>query len=364
MRAFFANGVDKMHIPWAVEGLPTLLHLSLFLFFGGLVIFLFNVDREVFTCVVWWIGFFSAVYGLITLLPLIRPDSPYYAPLSVPAWFLYASIPYLFYRVYASITNRGMGNGPPWSRRITLRNRYRDWMSKGVEMKAEEMAEEQSEEIDFRILDWTISALGDDDSLEKFLEAIPGFFDSKVSRVWEGNTSWDLNRRICNAWEGFLDRALSSKSVIYPVKIRRLDISMNVAEAIHCPPRTILTQIIYGRWDQLRLAIELGQYLARWCVKDRSNTAEDAQTLVARVLTDVRERDDRWVGVAAMLSGLPEQDLRDHIAYGGDTVILAILTQVIRQYMRSNSYYYQNMIFAIFIRECSMNSVSYGMKLS
>jgi hypothetical protein len=139
---------------------------------------------------------------------------------------------------------------------------------------------------------------------------------------------------------------------------------MNVAEAIHCPPRTILTQIIYGRWDQLRLAIELGQYLARWCVKDRSNTAEDAQTLVARVLTDVRERDDCWVGVAAMLSGLPEQDLRDHIAYGSDTVILAILTQVICQYMRSNSYYYQNMIFAIFIRECSMNSVSYGMKLS
>ncbi|KAF8471368.1 hypothetical protein DFH94DRAFT_612612, partial [Russula ochroleuca] len=48
MRAFFADGVDKMHIPWAVEGLPTLLHLSLFLFFGGLVIFLFNIDHTVF----------------------------------------------------------------------------------------------------------------------------------------------------------------------------------------------------------------------------------------------------------------------------------------------------------------------------
>ena len=55
MRAYFANGVDKMHIPWAVEGLPALLHISLFLFFGGLVIFLFNIDHEVFTCVVWWI---------------------------------------------------------------------------------------------------------------------------------------------------------------------------------------------------------------------------------------------------------------------------------------------------------------------
>lgn len=46
MRALFANRVDKMHIPWAVGGLPTVLHLSLFLFFGGLVIFIFNVDQE------------------------------------------------------------------------------------------------------------------------------------------------------------------------------------------------------------------------------------------------------------------------------------------------------------------------------
>ncbi|KAF8471366.1 hypothetical protein DFH94DRAFT_637091, partial [Russula ochroleuca] len=68
MRAFFANGVDEMHIPWAVEGLPTLLHLSVFLFFGGVVIFLFNVDQEVLTGVAWWIGLFSVAYGLITLL--------------------------------------------------------------------------------------------------------------------------------------------------------------------------------------------------------------------------------------------------------------------------------------------------------
>ncbi|KAF8494142.1 hypothetical protein F5888DRAFT_1617328, partial [Russula emetica] len=82
MRAFFAKGVENMHIPWAVQGLPTLLHLSLFLFFGGLAIFLFNVDREVFSYVIWWIGLFFLVYGLITLLPIIRHDSPYHSPLS------------------------------------------------------------------------------------------------------------------------------------------------------------------------------------------------------------------------------------------------------------------------------------------
>ena len=33
MRAFYANGVEKIHITRVIGGLPTLLHLSLFLFF-------------------------------------------------------------------------------------------------------------------------------------------------------------------------------------------------------------------------------------------------------------------------------------------------------------------------------------------
>ncbi|KAN0116056.1 hypothetical protein V8E52_006362, partial [Russula decolorans] len=82
MRAFFAEGVENMHIPWAVEGLPTLLHLSLFLFFGGLAVFLFHLDHEVFGYVIWWIVLFSLAYGMITLLPFFRHNSPYNSPLS------------------------------------------------------------------------------------------------------------------------------------------------------------------------------------------------------------------------------------------------------------------------------------------
>ena len=48
MHAFFANCVYEMHIPWAVEGLPTLLHLSVLIFFGGLVFFFSTIDHAVF----------------------------------------------------------------------------------------------------------------------------------------------------------------------------------------------------------------------------------------------------------------------------------------------------------------------------
>ncbi|KAF8260506.1 hypothetical protein EI94DRAFT_1610596, partial [Lactarius quietus] len=44
IRTFFAEGVDEFLLPWVVEVLPTLVHVSLFLFFAGLVVFLWNVN--------------------------------------------------------------------------------------------------------------------------------------------------------------------------------------------------------------------------------------------------------------------------------------------------------------------------------
>ena len=231
MRAFYANGVDRMHILWAVEGLPALLHLSLFLFFGGLIIFLFHVDREVFTCVVWWIGFFSMVYGLITLLPLIRQDSPYNSPLSVPAWFLCAGIQYVTFTVLAPITY-SCGWYRIWRRFYVLMVHNRRWMLGSVEKKAEEIASEQSSKIDIEILGWTISALGDDDSLEKFIEAIPGFFNSKLVKDLREHLPDDVSSRLLVVLRGFLYRTLSSNSVADSVKLHRLDISLSALDLI------------------------------------------------------------------------------------------------------------------------------------
>ncbi|KAN0125350.1 hypothetical protein V8E53_015577 [Lactarius tabidus] len=82
IRSFFAEGVEKCLLPWAVEILPTLLHISLFLFFAGLAVFLSNVNITIFKLVLSWIGICTALYGCITLMPILRHDSPYYTSLS------------------------------------------------------------------------------------------------------------------------------------------------------------------------------------------------------------------------------------------------------------------------------------------
>ncbi|KAN0140425.1 hypothetical protein V8E53_001634, partial [Lactarius tabidus] len=86
LRAFFAEGVDKFLLPWAVEALPTMLHLSLFLFFAGLAVFLWNVNLTIFKLVHSWVGLCTALYGCITFIPVFRHDSPYHTPLSLPVW--------------------------------------------------------------------------------------------------------------------------------------------------------------------------------------------------------------------------------------------------------------------------------------
>ena len=349
MRAFFADGVEKMHIPWAVEGLPTLLHLSLFLFFGGLAIFLFNVDHEVFTCVVLWIGFFSVVYVLITLLPLIRHDSPYYTPLSIPAWFPYATMRYATFEFTRFSTS--FRSIEAMERYQKLRIRYLGWILGGMEKTAAETASEQSSDIDIGILDWTISALGDDDSLERFCEAIPGFFKSKLVNKPREGLPRDILIRLRYALGGFLGRTLTSNSIIDSVKLHRLDIFMNAITSI---PDLYLSPIIrkifledWNQWPQ-PASVEMGHTLAPWCTSNHKEAAQWAQGIASKVLVTVRERNDRWVELAATVCGLPEREVRQIVTHGDDSVSLAILIHFARTAPRSLGFWEIFSAFTVF----------------
>ncbi|KAH9057279.1 hypothetical protein EDB87DRAFT_1793416, partial [Lactarius vividus] len=75
IHAFFFEGVDKFLLPWAVEALPTLLHISLFLFFAGISVFLWNINLTISNLVLSWIGVCTALYGCITFIPIFRHDS-------------------------------------------------------------------------------------------------------------------------------------------------------------------------------------------------------------------------------------------------------------------------------------------------
>jgi hypothetical protein len=134
--AFFAIGVEIFHVDWAVNALPAMVHLSLFIFFAGLLIYLFNIHHTVFKVVVCWVALLTTVYGFITFMPVFWHDSPYYSPLSETIWSLPAIIPFSILKVLKIIVR-------PFSSRVAfriflMRDRYYRWISGGLEMAAEE----------------------------------------------------------------------------------------------------------------------------------------------------------------------------------------------------------------------------------
>ena len=349
-----------MHVPWAVEGLPTLLHLSLFLFFGGLAIFLFNVDQEVFTCVLLWIVFFSIVYGLVTLLPLIRHDSPYNTPLSITARFFYARIRFLYFRiqymalkVFVHYRDRKQRNRRYQKRQVRRYRRWRDKMERrlnrlksvSVEMKAEESVEEQPPEIDVRILDWTISALGDDDSLEKFFEAIPGFVNSKLVKDLERHFPVSLLETFWGALDGFMDRTSSYNSVTKSVKSCRDIICRDIMITIPRPdydiyadlkssrspdpPISYFSRPSHFRFYEAPVSIERLQGMARWFTHLSSGVSDFARNYVVWHLLGSKERDGRWIMLARTAFGLAEYVVvrEDNI----DDILLSTLIDVFRK---------------------------------
>ena len=325
IRAFFADGIDRLHLPWAIEALPTLLHLSLSLFLAGLLIFLFNVNQTAFKAVVGWVGLFVGVYACITFMPIFRYDSPFYAPLSSTVWFLYAGTLYAVFKVLSLL---------PGSRDSfrDLKDRYRGWVLEGVEKAAEDTASDRSSKVDCRILESTIGALYEDEATERFFGAIPGFCDSQVVR---SRLPSFLRTKIRQLMDGFLDRTFLSESVSESTKIGRLTTCLNAADAALGPfvvSRT-LVNIFDGRWHDAPQSIKMGYALRRWCNSRDEWIALTARSLLASIIA-VQKRDNRWIALVEEQFGLPDRVLRDNIPHG-DSVLLVILLHVTRNLFHS-----------------------------
>ncbi len=122
----------------------------------------------------------------------------------------------------------------PGSAFCDLRDRYRGQMTSASMKAAEEMtSSELSLEVDIRILDWTISTLGDDASWERFFEAIPGFFKSRLVNLHSVFPE-KLLEDFWVALDGFMGRTTSSKLVTESEESRRVEICKDIMSIIPC----------------------------------------------------------------------------------------------------------------------------------
>ncbi|KAK7471166.1 hypothetical protein VKT23_002577 [Stygiomarasmius scandens] len=136
-----------------VDAIPILLHISLFLFFGGLVAFLLPVNRLLTYVMAAVLVAFFAIYTTLTLLPLRYLNSPYRTPLSAVLWR------------FGNSFNRFL------NRAHKLAHQEKSLVPAILEKSVQESAERDKR--DLKAIDYTMRALADDEELLPFIEAIP-----------------------------------------------------------------------------------------------------------------------------------------------------------------------------------------------
>ncbi|KAJ7855525.1 hypothetical protein B0H13DRAFT_1447356, partial [Mycena leptocephala] len=75
-------GLQRFGMHTMVDFIPLPLHVSLLLFFAGLVAFLWPINTVLMIVAAALLGLISVTYICLTLLPIFCSDSPYRMPLS------------------------------------------------------------------------------------------------------------------------------------------------------------------------------------------------------------------------------------------------------------------------------------------
>jgi hypothetical protein len=334
IRAFFSEGVEKLLLPWAVETLPTLLHISLFLFFSGLVVFLWNVNLTCFKLVLSWVGICSTLYGCITSMPIFRHDSPYYTSLSPLAWrsllgvaSIISAVPgLLLYNLYCTVYCRRSGE-----RFLIFAENCYDLLVQGMQKTVEATALNSPSSIDTRTFMWTFDRLDEDHELERFFSGLPGFRSSKVVKDPLPSLTWDQKSVLGRALIGLLRRTFSSDLLPAPVKERRAILCARAIEPAHNKSSFRIISIILSHYQYRGpVPAEVLQIVRGWDNDRDENTSLVAQATVSSIVAGTQRRDDPWFILASDELGVPESVLRDYAVHG-DSLSLAILIHIIRQ---------------------------------
>ena len=334
IRAFFAEGVEKFLLPWAVEALPTMLHLSLFLFFAGLAVFLWNVNLTIFKLVLSWIGLCTALYGCITFIPIFCHDSPYHTPLSLPVWHFVTGIRFLTFRVLTFITwYFDYFSHETWDRFGTLADGYGRLLVRGMQKTAEESAFNSSPEMDTRAFMWTFDCLDEEHELERFFAGLPGFRGSKMVKDPLPDLTTEQREKLFDTLIGLSDRTSSSDLLPEPVKIRRTVICRKALGPKDIPQENIerfLRGILSGVHYGLVKSVDIVPFVRGWDSGDDEKIALFTRAIVSSVVARAQRRDGHWFAMATDVMGVPESVLRSHATHGND-LSLAILIHVVRQ---------------------------------
>ena len=193
VRGLLFLGVLKYRMPRTFEVAALLLHLSVFLFFAGLVLFFFTIFKAVAIAISICVGLFGFVYLILTVLPCLDYRSPYVTPFSSIWWYCWhtslgfftLSARWLLKRLHGILVpyNRGNITSPKqrtlrdwWERLDASVKKHEKRLKDGIRGTILWRAMDASVDVDPKTLTWLLNGppLADKSKIQEFLARIPG----------------------------------------------------------------------------------------------------------------------------------------------------------------------------------------------
>jgi Family of unknown function (DUF6535) len=179
IRTYLFQGVVRFRLDTVANCVPLLLHASVFLFFTGLVVFLFQIDKTLAYILLGCVVACAVTYVALTVLPLFYRDCPYQTPMSGPLWRFNQALQFALFafsrRIYKIIA-------PNWTPRLMDLTGYmgkcKERLLGGLHHDLERCATHASQELDTVALRSALQSLREPSELESFIAGIPGFLGS------------------------------------------------------------------------------------------------------------------------------------------------------------------------------------------
>ncbi|KZP07640.1 hypothetical protein FIBSPDRAFT_803809 [Athelia psychrophila] len=204
VRAYLYEGVERFKVPLIVEAIPALLHTSVFLFFAGLVEFMFPINLTIALVILVAVATVGSAYLLATLVSALYLDCPYRTPLSFPCWRSLQALR-LTVRKLSSLAHGG------WSQWAHMHHGTLD------DIREREATRRYSEALlvrDTRALQWTVNNLTENADFAPFAESIPAlvenYYTLTVLEQMLSAPGSNLPERISHLLKGSLASEISS----------------------------------------------------------------------------------------------------------------------------------------------------------
>ena len=168
IRQYLHEGSDGWYMPIVAEAVPGVLHVSVFLFFVGLVDFVLKINTTVGLTTAAPIGICGSFYIFTTFAPVIYPQSPYQNSFSGLIWYLFQTL-----------------RGREYKDRDGKSKSVNSNMAQGQMQLAMEETVDRIRR-DAHAIRWLVENMTEDSEMELLAMTIPGSFNTEWGTiVWK-----------------------------------------------------------------------------------------------------------------------------------------------------------------------------------